>query len=115
MGKKQNKNSSRSRHGLQDGSGKKPPLPGYKYGPFTYLIIGILIFTVMMFLQQWQSVEEIRWDEFVNDVKSNYIESFTIKDTEITGKFNEQGIAVRGGKGKDAFLVYYKPEVQGKQ
>jgi cell division protease FtsH len=115
MGKKQSKKSSWSYRSPQGRPGKKPSLPGYKYGPFTYLIIGILIFTVMMLLQQWQSVEEISWDEFINYAKSNCIESFTIKDTEIIGKFNEQGIAKREGKGKDTFLVYYKPEVQGKQ
>ncbi len=115
MGKKQNKKSSRSFRSLQDGPGKKSPLPGYKYGPFTYLIIGVLIFTGMMLLQQWQSVEEITWDEFVKDVENKYVESFTIKDTEITGRLNSQGIASRAGKGKDTFLVYYKPEVQGKQ
>ncbi|MFA5252073.1 MAG: ATP-dependent zinc metalloprotease FtsH [Phycisphaerae bacterium] len=115
MGKKQNKKSSRSNHGLQNGPGKKPPLSSYKYGPFTYLIIGVVIFTAMLLLQQWQSVEEIRWDEFVNLVKNNYIESVTIKDTEITGKFNEQGLTSRGGKGKDIFVVYYKPEVYGER
>ncbi len=115
MGKKQNKKSSRSHNNLQDGAGKKSPLPGYKYGPLTYLIIGILIFTVMMLLQQWQSVEEVSWDEFVKNVENNCVESFTIKDTEITGKLNSQGNASRGSKGKDTFVVYYKPEVQGKQ
>ena len=115
MGKNQNKKSSRLRRSPQGGSGKKPSLPSYKYGPFSYLIIGIVIFTGMMLLQQWQSVEEIRWDEFVNHVESNYVESVTIKDTEIAGKFNEQGIASRGGKGKGTFVVYYKPEVQGEQ
>ncbi len=115
MGKKQNKKPSRSHRGLQEGSGKKSPLPAYKYGPFTYLIIGILIFTVMLLLQQWQSVEEIRWDEFVNYVENKDVESVTIKDTEITGKFNEQGIAKQKGKGKDSFIVYYKPEVYGER
>lgn len=112
MGKNQTKKTHR---GSQDKSGKKPSLPGYKYGPFSYLIIGVVIFTAMLLLQQLQSVEEISWDEFTNYVNSNYIESFTIKEIEITGKFNEQGIASRGGKSKGTFLVYYKPEVQGKQ
>src|SRR4030042_1743523 len=115
MGKTQNKKSSRPHRGPQEGPGKKLPLSGYKYGPFTYLIIGILIFTAMMFLQQLHSVEEISWDEFVKDVNSNYIESFTLKYTEIAGKFNEEGMAGRAVKGKDSFLVYYKPEVHGKQ
>jgi cell division protease FtsH len=111
MGKNQGKKSSR----LQEGPGKKPPLPSYKHGPFTYLIIGIVIFTAMMFMQQWQGAEEIRWDEFLNYVQSKHVESVTIKDTEIVGKFNEQGIASRGGKGKSNFVVYYKPEVQGER
>jgi len=115
MANKQNKKSSRSRRGPQDKSGKKPPLPGYKHGPFGYLIIGIVIFTGMLLLQQWQSIEEIRWDEFVNHVESKHIESVTIKDTEIIGKFNEQGIASRGSKSKDSFVVYYKPEVHGER
>ncbi len=115
MGNNQNKKSSQSRRGPQDRSGKKPPLPGYKHGPFSYLIIGIVIFTAMLLLQQWQSIEEIRWDEFVNYVESKYVESVTIKDTEIIGKFNEQGIASRGDKSKGSFVVYYKPEVQGER
>jgi cell division protease FtsH len=115
VGKNQNKKSSRLRRSPQGESGKKPSLPGYKYGPFTYLIIGVVIFTGMMLLQQWQSVEEIRWDEFVKQVESKCVESVTIKDTEIAGKFNEQGIANRGGKGKDTFVVYYKPEVYGER
>ncbi|MBN1392626.1 MAG: AAA family ATPase, partial [Sedimentisphaerales bacterium] len=69
----------------------------------------------MMLLQQWKSVEEISWDEFVNCAKSNYIESFTIKETEIIGKFNDQGLASREGKSKGTFLVFYNAEVQGKQ
>ena len=115
MGKNQNKKSSRSRRSPQDRSGKKPPLPSYKHGPFSYLIIGIVIFTGMLLLQQWQSIEEVRWDEFVNHVESKHVESVTIKDTEIVGKFNEQGIASRGGKSKGSFVVYYKPDVHGER
>jgi cell division protease FtsH len=67
----------------------------------------------MMLLQQWQSIEDIRWDEFVEHVENKQIESITIKDTEIIGKFNEQGVASRGGKGRVSFVVYYEPEVHG--
>ncbi|MFA5239969.1 MAG: ATP-dependent zinc metalloprotease FtsH [Phycisphaerae bacterium] len=115
MAKNKNKKSSRPRNGSQGGPGKKSPLPGYKQGPFSYLILGIVIFTGMMLLQQWQSIEEVSWDEFVNYVKSNYVESFVVKDTEIVGKLNEQGLVSQGDKVKESFVVYYKPEVQGKQ
>src|SRR4030042_1601905 len=115
MSKNQNNKSPRLRGSTQGGPGKKPSLPSYKYGSLSYLLIGILLVTGTIILQQYQSVEKISWDEFVNYVKSNYIESFTIKEIEIRGKFNEQGIAGRAGKGKESFMVYYKPEVQGKQ
>jgi cell division protease FtsH len=115
MGKNQGKKPSRLRRGPQDGAGKKPPMPGYKLGPLSYLIIGIMLITGTILLQQFQSVEKIRWDEFVNDFQNNYIESIVIKDMEITGQFNAKGIASRPGKGKSTFSVYYNPDVQSKQ
>ena len=102
-----------TRRSPQNRQGKKPPLPRYKRGPFSYLIIAIAIFTMIMMLNQWQRVDEIRWDEFVEHVKNKHIDSVTIKDVEIIGKFNDAGLASR--EGKDSFVVYYIPEVQGKR
>ena len=109
MGKNQNKKSSRSRRSPQDRSGKKPPLPSYKHGPFSYLIIGIVIFTAMLLLQQWQSVDEISWNDFVEHVEMGEVDRITIKDTEITGEFKE-GIASPGANGRP-FKVYYDREI----
>ncbi len=103
------------RHGQQNKPGQKPPLPRYKRGPFSYLIIAIVIFTAMMMLQQWHRVDEIRWDEFVYNVENKHIDSVTIKDMEIRGKFNDAGLASRGSESKIDFVVYYIPEVQGKR
>lgn len=114
MSNSQNKKSNTPRHrGPQNRPGKKPPLPRYKRGPFTYLIIAIAIFTLIMMLQQWQTVDEIKWSEFVHHVENKHIDSVTIKDTEIIGKFNDAGLASRGSKGKDTFVVYYLPESHG--
>jgi len=66
-----------------------------------------------MMLQQWQRVDEIRWDEFVYHVENKHIDSVTIKNEEIIGKFNDAGLTSRGSKGKDAFVVYYIPESHG--
>jgi len=96
-------------------SSKKLPQPTYKRGPFSWVIIIALGLTGIMMLQQFQGVEEIRWDEFVEYVENGYIENVTIKDTEITGKFNEAGIAKREKQGKGTFIVYYKPEVHGER
>jgi len=104
-----------SRRGPQNRPGKKPPLPRYKRGPFSYLIIAIAIFTMIMMLNQWQRVDEIRWDEFVYHVQNNHIDSVTIKPEEIIGKFNEAGLTSRESKSKDSFVVYYIPDVHGKR
>ncbi len=96
--------------------GKKPPLPTYNRGPLSWLLILAVVFTVMMLLQQWQAVDEIRWDEFVSHVENNHIESVTIRDMEISGKFNDSGIASRQSKKKKpAFVVYFNPEVHAKK
>jgi len=115
MNKNQNEQLPQPQQNQQNGPGKKTPLPGYKQGPFSLLIIAMILLTGLMMLKQWKSVEEIRWDEFIDQVQNNHVESITVKDTEIVGKFNDQGIASRGEKGKESFLVYYKAEVQGKQ
>jgi len=107
----QNKKPTHLRRGPQKRDGKKPPLPSYKRGPFTWLIIGILIFTVMMMLQLWHKVDEIRWDEFVEHVENRHVESVVIKSTEIIGKFNERGVSSLGEQGEVSFVVYYNPEV----
>ncbi|MHC4194868.1 MAG: ATP-dependent zinc metalloprotease FtsH [Planctomycetota bacterium] len=88
-------------------------MPNYKRNPFNWLIIVAVIFTVMMLVQKLQTVDEIKWNEFVYYVENDQIESVTIKDVEITGKFNSQGVAEREGKGRSSFVVYYKPEVHG--
>jgi cell division protease FtsH len=93
--------------------GKKPTMPGYRYGPLSWLIIGILLLSLVMIYQQRQSVESIRLDEFADYIKNKQVESVTVRDTDIVGKFNEQGISSRGSKAKKSFVVYYKPEVHG--
>ncbi|MCJ7692798.1 MAG: ATP-dependent zinc metalloprotease FtsH [Sedimentisphaerales bacterium] len=95
--------------------GKKPAVPSYRQGPFSWLIIGIIALTVFMLIQQWQNIGEIRWDEFVHHLTNGHIESMTVKDTEVLGKFNEEGLKSRAEESKASFVVYYKSEVHGKQ
>ena len=96
-------------------AGKKPAGPSYRQGPFGWLIIGIIALTVFMLIQQWQSIGEIRWDEFVHHLTNGHIESMTVKDTEVLGKFNEEGLKSRAEDSRASFVVYYKSEVHGKQ
>ncbi|HCO95823.1 MAG TPA: hypothetical protein DIU00_18075 [Phycisphaerales bacterium] len=102
------------RRGMQNRQGKKPPLPRYKRGPFSYLIIAIAIFMIMMMLQQWQRVDKISLDEFKLHLGQGDIESVIVKDTEITGQFTEGFFDSQQGKSKKSFVVNYTPDVHGK-
>lgn len=95
---------------LRDKQGKRPPLLSYRRGPFGWLIIAIVIFTVMMMMQQWRSVEKIRWDEFETYVENKQIEAVEISDTEINGKFNPSGVASRAKDAPVSFVLYYEKE-----
>jgi cell division protease FtsH len=110
MSNNKNRKPTQPRPGPQKRPGKKPP-PSYKRGPFSYLLIAIVIFTAMMMLQRWHKVDQIRWDEFKKYLSDGLIESVEVKATEIVGKFNEQGIKIRGEKAPDTFLVDYRPEI----
>ncbi len=111
MDNSENKNPT----GQQKSKGKKPPLPKYKRGPLNWLIIAVVIFTVLMMLQHWQSVDELRWDEFTGYIESGHIETVVIKDAEVAGKFNAEGLKTRGDKASESFVVYFNPDVHGQR
>lgn len=89
---------------------KKKPMPP-KRGPFSWLVIIALIFTFMMLFQGWQDADELRWDQFRGYVRDGYVDSVTLKDTQIVGKFNEKGLESRGEDATESFLVDYRPEM----
>jgi len=65
----------------------------------------------MMIFQQMHTADKIKWSEFVELVENKHIKSISVKETEITGKYNPEGLAVRPEKAKPSFVVNYKPEV----
>jgi len=115
MSKSQNKKPTRQHPNPEDKPGKKASLPSYKHGPFSLLIIAILILTAMMMLKHLQKVDTIRWDELESYLDNNQIESIEIGETEITGKFNQKGIEERGEKMPVSFTTDYKPDLVGEQ
>jgi cell division protease FtsH len=106
MNNSQNKKRSQRRAGTPSGSGKKPPIPGYKRGPLPWLIIAIVIFSAMMWLQQGLKSNNINWTDFKNHLKNDQIESMKIGDTEITGKFRK-AISTASGRSATSFSVNY--------
>jgi len=111
MGNNKNKKPVRPQPGSQNKDGGKKPLPAYKRGPFSWLIIAIIIFSAMMMLQQWQKIDTISLNEFENHLKNDEIESIKIGETEITGKFNHKGISNRDEGAPDSYSVDYNQEI----
>ncbi len=94
---------------------KKPPLPSYRRGPFSWLIIALIIFTVMMMLQQGLVTNTLSWDQFANYLEQGgQIERIEVGDTEISGKFREGSEAAQEHGGL-AFKVNYRPESGAKE
>jgi len=75
------------------------------------LIIGAVLITAMMVFQQLRGVDQIKWTAFENHLRDGDIKNLEIAETEITGKFNEQGIAKRPKNAPGSFAVNYNHEV----
>lgn len=99
----------------EDRKGKKQPVQGYRSGPFSWLVLFIAAFMLWFLLQQWNRVDSINWSDFEKYLKNNQIATAEVGETEITGIFNQAGIASRGEKAPASYTVSYSPEVAGKR
>ena len=109
MTEKENKNSYKPPFGQQNRPGKRPTvIPPQRRTPITYIIIAILIFTVMMMLNQYQNVEKLSWNDFIDLVNKGAIKNLVIKDNVITGVFTEEYLKTEKNK-KENFEVSYNP------
>jgi cell division protease FtsH len=94
---------------------RKPPLPSYRRGPFSWLIIAIIIFTAMMMLQQGLVTNTLTWDQFTAYLEQGgQIEQIEVGETEVAGKFRE-GSAAAKEHGSLAFKVNYRPDSGAKE
>ncbi len=108
MTSSQNKRPMPGRRTPPNKPGKKPPLPTYKRGPFSWLIIAVIVFTGVLMLKDLQGVQEISYTEFAGHVEADHIESIRLKDTEISGKFRGDYVKSQESDAKDGFVVSYK-------
>ena len=99
----------------EDKKGKKQPAQSYRNGPFSWLVMGIIILTALFMFQRWEKVDYIEWGDFAKYLKNNQIAAVEISETEITGTFNQAGIVSRGEKAPVSFSVDYKSDVVGKR
>lgn len=94
-------------------AGRKVSFSAYKQGPFNWLLIAIVVFTVMMFLAKWPD-NTISWDDFTNYLKNGQIEEVEVGETDITGKF-KSSFTGTDEKAAERFTVDYKPDVVGER
>ena len=94
---------------------KKPILPKYNRGPFSWLLITMIIFTVLMFTRAFYQVDKIGYKEFEQYLAVGHIGSVKLGNIEITGKFNQEGIAARPQGAPDAFRLNYNPDMVKEQ
>jgi len=115
MGENQNKRRGAKRRfeEIRGKAGKGTTV--YRRGPFNLLLLGIVILTTMLVLQQWQRVDTLRYDEFLTHLQAGHIEEVVVGDTDIRGEFNQKGLESQGQKGTKSFVVDYKPEVVREQ
>ncbi|HNS21114.1 MAG TPA: ATP-dependent zinc metalloprotease FtsH [Sedimentisphaerales bacterium] len=113
-----NDNASNSQNDSPRDAGKrpnkKPPLPGYPRGRFSWLIVAIVLITATMILQGGFVTNTLRWDEFTKYLDEGQIERIDIGESEISGKFREGAAAAEERKGR-SFKVNYRPEAGAKE
>jgi cell division protease FtsH len=93
---------------------KRPPLPGYRRGPLSWLIIAVIVFTAIMMFQQGLVTNTLRWDQFLTHLEQGDIERIEVGDSEIVGKFKENTPMAKE-KGTASFKVNYRPEAGAKE
>jgi cell division protease FtsH len=99
--KQKNKNNSPSSQ-TPGGLGK------YNRGPFSWLMIALIVMTLLMTLNRWQRIEAIKYSpDFLDALKSGHIESVKIEHERILGTFNEEGRKVRKPDDPANFEVIY--------
>jgi cell division protease FtsH len=113
---KDNQNNGSGEYRRDNGrrSGKRPPLPAYRRGPLSWLIIALVLFAVMMVLQQGVGTNTLNWSQFSTYMQQGEIKSIDVGDTEITGKFRDNSPVVKE-KGSPKFTVSYRPEAGAKE
>lgn len=84
----------------------KKPISKSK-GPFSWLLMGLIVLTMLMMFGRFQQVKEITYSpDFLGLIDKGYIESVEFHDYKILGQLNEAGIKELG-KEKASFQVNY--------
>jgi cell division protease FtsH len=97
-------------------SGPKPPLPQYGRGPFSWLMIGLLIMFVLMTLTKMNRIQQLKFSDFENYVEQGYVQSAELNESgrKIKGELTDAAVETLNQESEVAAKVYevkYAPEM----
>ena len=90
------------------------PLPKYNRGPFTWLLVGLVIMTLMMTMtKSMTSFDEVPFSRFEADLRQGYVKKVIhFKSTgEIIGEYSQKGIDSREADHPIKFKTKYDSEM----
>jgi len=100
-------------------SKNKIPAPGqptglgkYNRGPFSWLLLGLLLMTMLMTVNRWQRIERIDYSPpFRDHIRQGHVKKVVLEQTRILGTFNDAGKAARKADAPVEFEVLFsEPE-----
>ncbi len=94
--------------------GPGTPLPRYNRGPFTWLLIGLVVMTLLMTMSKnMKRVEEIAFSQYRNYVEKGYVKKVVHYKSagEVTGEYSQLGIDSREKGLPGKFKSHYDPEM----
>ena len=97
-------------------SGPKPPLPKYSRGPFSWLLIGLVVMFVLMTLTKMNRVQPLKFSEFETYVEQGYVQNADLNESarKIKGELTDAAVeALNQGDTVVAkvYEVRYAPEM----
>ncbi|MFH1615051.1 MAG: ATP-dependent zinc metalloprotease FtsH [Planctomycetota bacterium] len=93
------------------GAPAKGPRARYPRRPFGWVLALLILLTVMISLNRFARFDKIEYWQFERYLADKHIASANLGSTEITGKFNEAGIAARPKGAPEAYRVNYDPQL----
>jgi cell division protease FtsH len=97
-------------------SGPKPPLHQYSRGPFSWLLIGLVVMFVLMTLTKMSRVQPLKYSQFEAYVEQRYVESAELNESgrKIKGELTDAAVEALNQGGTVAAKIYevrYAPEM----
>lgn len=94
------------------GSGKGP-LPKYNRSPFSWMIMGLIVMSILMMISGMQRVEKIDSfsPKFEDYIEKGYIKNIRLLPSRIKGDFSQVWLTEQGSKARTSFELNYDPDM----